>query len=774
VRFERPAPATLAAAALALVTASGALSACGPAPNARGPEAEAPAPAEAHAQPAPGRVAVLGPEASPVTFERMARFPEPGWHVPRAVAHAPDGSRVTFLASESATDEMALFAYDPQTRKSAVWLRAGDLTPADAPLSREEELRRERQRQRAQGITSYRWARRAPLVVIPHAGDVFVARAGDERAVVRLTTTEEPEIDPKPCDGGERVAFVRSGELVMVDVATRKETRLTTGRPEGVTRGLSDFVAQEELDEPSGFFWSPRCDRIAYLEVDERDVDTVPVVGWRGGGVDLMMQKYPRAGGKNPKVRLGILDVATRKTAWARFPNEAERYLARFSWSDDGRALFFQTLSRDQKRRALVRLDPQTGQVRELTTESSPAWVELSPMKLLPKSGALLTTTSESGHQHLELRRAADGAKIRTLTGGAWDVTTVVSVDEERGRALFVGTKDGPLERHLYSVSLEGGAPQRLTRAPGVHAIYADERGRAWVDVHSSRTRLPHADVFANGARGAEITGTLPEKRDDDLEALAIRAPEPVTLTATSGEPLHGALLRPRHMVPGGKHPAVVIVYGGPGAQTVLDAWSPRLSWQHLADRGFFVFQLDNRGSAGRGVAFQHGVHKQLGARELEDQLAGAAWLASQPGVDPRRLGIHGHSYGGFMTALAMLGAPGRFAVGVSSAPVTDWRLYDTGYTERYMETPESNPEGYARADLAALAPALEGRLLLVHGNMDENVHYAHTARLVDALVLAKKPFDLFVFPGERHGYRSPDARAHAHERVIRYFVDHL
>jgi len=245
-----------------------------------------------------------------------------------------------------------------------------------------------------------------------------------------------------------------------------------------------------------------------------------------------------------------------------------------------------------------------------------------------------------------------------------------------------------------------------------------------------------------------------------------------VKVKSPSGEMLNAAVLRPRKLA--GRHPAVVMVYGGPESQQVTDSWSPRLLWQHLADRGFVVFQLDNRGTGARGRAFAQQVHKQLGKLELEDQVAGARWLAEQPYVDGARIGIYGHSYGGYMAALAMLDGKGAFKAGIAGSPVTDWRLYDTGYTERYMETPETNAAGYEGSDLSKKVAGLSGKLFIMHAMMDENVHYAHTARLVDALIAGGKRFDLLVLPGERHGLRAPAARAYVPERVADYFVDNL
>ncbi|HEY8073993.1 MAG TPA: alpha/beta fold hydrolase, partial [Labilithrix sp.] len=609
--------------------------------------------------------------------------------------------------------------------------------------------------------------RHANVMAIPFGGDVFLRDAKGQLA--RLTKTPEPEIDATLCDTGERIAYVRKDELFAMDVATKKETQLTTGATDGLTHGLTDFIAQEEFDESSGFRWSPKCDRLAYFEVDERKVEKVPVLGWRQGKAILAEQRYPETGKTNPSARLGVVDLATKRTIWVKWPDAQERYVLHVQWSDDGKSLFAQALTRDQKRRSLVRIDPQTGAVREITSETHPAWVEPQEVFVLA-SGDLLTTTDASGHHHLEVRSGKDGAILRTLTKGDWDVAGVLAVDEERSRVLFGGTKDGVLFRHLYSVPLGGGDITRITNEPGVHGVRSDEHGRAFVDLHSAHDRLPRADVYEEG----KLVGELPIVRDADLGTLDVRPMEFVTLRGAAGDELHGALLRPRNVAAGEKHPAVVYVYGGPGPQMVIDHWSANLLFQHFADRGFFVFELDGRGSGGRGIAWEQKLHDHFGTVELEDQIAGARWLAQLPEVDASRIGIFGHSYGGFLAAAAMLKTPGAFAAGASGSPVTDWRLYDTGYTERYMGTPTSNPDGYAAAELPRFASSLAGPLLILHGNMDENVHYTNTARLVDALVAADKRFDLLVLPGERHSVRDAAARAYANERIVTFFAERL
>jgi dipeptidyl-peptidase 4 len=732
------------------------------------------APIAAPAAATPTPLAVAGPEASSITYERMARWPEPGGHVPRAIEFSPDGKWVTFLQSEKQDDENALFAFDRSTRELKVLLRASDLTKDTAPISREEELRRERQRQRIKGITSYRWAKQKPMMVIPSGGDVYIRQADGK--IVKLTNTPDPEIDVKPCDSGERVAFVRKGELFVVDVASKAETQLTRGAQEGVTRGLSDFNGQEEFGEPSGYWWSPKCDRIAYLEVDERGVEKVPVVGYRDNRADVMMQRYPAAGGKNPIVRIATIELATRRTAFVDLPagNDKERYLARFAWSPDGRALFFQTLSRDQKRLELVRAEAGGGAARVLATETSPAYVEFAKVHVLEQSPRLLWLRDRGGYRHIDLLDAASGSRITEVTSGNWDVDAITGVDEEQGRVLFTAAKDSPVERHLYAASLASPTePTRLTVEPGVHEIHKDARGPGFVDLHSAFDRPPHAAV--HDAKG--VIGELPCPLDADFAALRIRPADLITVRAPSGDLLYGSLLRPRQMVPGQRYPVIVMVYGGPHVQTVQNRWgrgSALLLWQHLADRGVVVFQLDNRGTPGRGRAFEQATYGRLGELELQDQLAGIDYLATLPFVDVTRLGIYGHSYGGFMAALAMLKAPSRFKVGIAGSPVTDWRLYDTGYTERFMGIPDKNASGYAQNDLSTMAAGLKGKLFILHAMMDENVHFQNSARLIDALTLAQKPFDLLLFPGERHGYRNPQVRQYAEMRIVDYLVQNL
>ncbi len=743
--------------------------ACRPAPAIKSPTNNEKAMPSPFAQPKDA-------SASSVSFARIAQFPPPGWQIPRQIRLSPDGKLVTYLQNDAQgkgqSAEMTLFAFDLEKGQHRVLLRASDVVEKDRTMSREEELRRERQRKRITGVTSYAWAKKSNTMLLPVGGDIFIRHPDGKLA--RLTTSEAPEIDPKLCADGSKVAFVRGSELFVIDIATKKETQLTKDAPKGVTRGQSDFNGQEEFSEPSGLWWSPDCMHLAYLEVDERKVGEVAVMGYRGEE-DLQHHRYPRTGTTNPSTRLGLMDTQGAQTRWVDMPassniDAGDQYLGRMRWSADGKALFFQRLSRSQQHLALVRVDVETAKAKTLLEEHDEAWLDMSAMKTL-RDGRLVWTALRKGHRHIEIRDGQTGKRMDRLTDGDWDVSQLHGVDEKGGAVYFTANKDGVLDRQLYRVPLAGGPVTRLTREPGVHHVSANDPGRAYVDIHSANGRLPQAVI--HGPDGKK-KGTIAIPQDADLQDLKLRDADMLVLDDGKGPKLHGAILKPRHMQAGKRYPAVVMVYGGPGVQVVDNEYNPRLLWQHLADRGFVVVQVDNRGSTGRGHAFETPLYRNMGEVELADQLRLLDHISSLDFVDGERVGVYGHSYGGYMAAMAMFRAPGRFRAGVSGSPVTDWRFYDTGYTERFMGTPQNNPEGYTKSENTQDAAKLTGKLLIIHALMDENVHFAHTAKLIDALVAADKDFDLMVFPGERHGYRSPAARRYAYRRVVDYFIAHL
>ncbi len=521
-----------------------------------------------------------------------------------------------------------------------------------------------------------------------------------------------------------------------------------------------------------------------FEEVDESHIPLYHIVhqGKEFAGAPVEeAHRYPFAGQPNAHVRLGAIPTAGGAITWLELGAEADIYLARAGWLPDGRP-WAQVENREQTCLDLLAFDLSSGQSHRLLQETSPVWINLNnmfrPVKSGPYAGGFIWGSERSGFQHLYLYDAA-GNLLRPLTGqpydaGEWQVDELCAVDEGRGLVYFIGSKDSPLERHLYVASLEGGATRRITQQPGTHIVTLDHELRTFVDLHDSLESPPSASL-CNLEDGA-LLHSLYANDDPRLERLQLEPPQPVTLSNRHGERLYGLLFHPPATFGDGPFPLIVDVYGGPHAQLVVDGWrdTVNMSAQAFSRLGYLVFMLDNRGSYHRGLAFEGALKHHMGSPEVDDQVDGVRWLVEQGLADSQRVGITGWSYGGYMAAMCLLRAPETFQVAVSGAPATDWDGYDTHYTERYMGTPQSNPEGYRDSSVLAYAENLQGHLLLVHGLIDENVHFRHTARLINALIRARKKYDLLLFPDERHTPRRLEDRIYMNQFIQEYFQAHL
>lgn len=705
--------------------------------------------------------------STPLTIERVARYPAPGARIPTSFRFSHDGRYLYHLGFQGEGTARVLLREGVATGRREVVGRPPSGSGPGAPLSPEEVLLRERQRIQDTGITHYALAARADVAVFSWSGDLYRASPGE---ALRLTATTATEIDPQLSPDGSRVAFVREGDLHVLGLETLAETRLTDGVRDGVTHGLAEYIAQEEMDRSGGFWWSPDGSRIAYAEVDETAIPRYPIAH-PGTTGEIEWHRYPFAGGPNARIRLGIIRAQGGRTRWLDLaPDWDEFYLARVRWDDAG-TLLVQVQSRDQRILRLLRVEPRTAAIPAILEERSDTWINLHDDLRPISRGRFLWSSEAGGFRHLELRDP-DGALVRTLTAGTWAVDRLEGVDEAAGWVYFTAAREGPLEKHLYRVPLAGGDLERLTPERGFHDVVTAPGG-AWVDVHQSLATPPRVLLREGAGRTVRV---LDPNDDPEVRALGLRPPELVTVRAADGTLLHGALYRPDGAASGGKRPAILRVYGGPTAQTVKDSWdlTADLRAQHLARAGYVVLRLDNRGTPRRGRVFETALHRRLGSVEVEDQAAGARFLASLPYVDGKRIGVYGWSYGGYLAALCLLRQPDLFRAAVAGAPVVDWDGYDTHYTERYMGTPSDNPEGYRGASLLPLAGRLRGALLILHGMIDENVHFRHTARLIDALNGAQKTYDLLLYPGERHLPRGEDDRTHMERRLLDHFERHL
>jgi dipeptidyl-peptidase-4 len=705
----------------------------------------------------------------------VARLPAPGSVVPGSFAFTPDGTALTYLKSESASLSRVLWRVTMDGDAPRVVARPPGGGDTEANLSAAEKLRRERQRLRETGITQVIPAEEADVRIIPLQGDLYLQRG--DAPLERITESASPEIDPKLTRDGSRIAYVRDDELFVLDLATRKETRLTQGAGAGITHGLAEFIAQEEMGRSSGFWWSPDGARIAYQETDERHIPLYSIVHQGGEDFSVETHRYPFAGAANARVRLGVIAADGGETRWLAL---AERdgddvYLARVDW-DGPTSLLVQTLDRAQQRLTLYRFDVLTGTRTLLVENRSDTWVNLhDDLRVVEGTGEFLWSSERTGFKHLELRDRAGGL-IRVLTSGDWPVDGVAALDQKRREVWFTAGATSPLEAHLYRVSLDGdsgqGVPVRVTQQPGMHRVHVGRDGAHFVEVASSRARPP---VTRLCDRSGRVLVTLDDAgKDPRIAELRLDPPALTELKSRDGTRLFGAYYAPQETPAGVKVPLVVMVYGGPHVQRVTESWdlTADLTAQYLSARGFAVWKLDNRGSARRGHAFEAALNRHMGTVEVRDQADGVGFVAaSWPEVDTGRVGITGSSYGGYMTLRCLTEAPGTFHAGVSIAPVTDWDGYDTCYTERYMGTPANNPEGYRDSSVLTGAERLCGPLLVIHGMLDENVHFRHTARLITALLGAGRPFELLPLPDERHSSRREGDRKYVTERLAAFFT---
>lgn len=604
-------------------------------------------------------------------------------------------------------------------------------------------------------------------------GEYYVYDVPSERLIP--VSTEGKQMFAKLSPAGDQVGYVRDNDLYVFDVASGRTTRLTDDGSDVIINGTTDWVYEEEFGLRDAWRWSPDGRKIAFWRLDQSPVGTFQLLDYMELYEDPMVMRYPKAGTDNSTVRLGIADVASGQVTWIE-PGDGEwEYIARMDWAGSPDAVVFQRLPRLQNRIDVMMADAATGESRLLFSETDPAWVDVDDdMTWLDDGRSFIWSSDRDGYNHLYLY-GRDGRVQRQLTRGAWDVTAFHGVDEDDGWVYFSATERSPMERHLYRIRLDGSGMERITREPGTHGITMAPGGEHFIDVYSTIEKPPVTRLHrADGT----LVRVLRENEGVErrLEQANVRTPEFFQFETGDGVTLNGWMIMPPDFDESRRYPVMMYVYGGPGSQTVTNGWGGvRYLWhQLLAERGYIVASIDNRGTGGRGRDFTKIVYRNLGDWETRDQIAGARHLASLPYVDADRVGIWGWSYGGYMTALALMKGGDVFRAGVSVAPVTDWRLYDTIYTERFMQTPELNPEGYRESAPTEHAEGLEGELLLVHGTGDDNVHYQNTVQLVDALIAADKQFDFMIYPNRTHSIAGGNTRVHLFRMMTDWVLENL
>ncbi|WP_298160947.1 S9 family peptidase [Brevundimonas sp.] len=696
-----------------------------------------------------------------LTPERVFANPSLNGPVAQGVSLSPDGELVAFLrAREDDVSVLDLWAAPTGAGEPFKLIDARALVPDAGELSEAEKARRERMRISQRGVVEYSWDEQGRYILAPLEGDIFLAsrEGGDIR---RLTETEADEIDAKVSPEGNFVSFVRDQDLVVLNLASGAETEVTTDGEGLITWATAEFIAQEEMDRDTGYWWSPDEKFIALQRTDESTVDVVPRLDITGGGASVVEQRYPRAGRPNAVVELYVQDVAANRRVKVDLGANTDIYLARVNWSADGGTLYVQRQSRDQKTLDLLAVDPATGASRVISTQRSDAWVSLNNDFKALKDGTFIWSSQESGWRHLYLY-GADGRQIRPITRGGYAIKGLSGVNAETGDVYFTASmRDGeeyPIEQQLFRASLNSTVePVAVTPRGGWWSASMNRTGTAYVGNYTDLTTPMRSGLYQ--ADGTFVRWIEENALDADHPFAPYVSRRPVTEFGTlesHGETLVWQMSKPVDFDPSRTYPVVMQVYGGPSGGGVRRGWLPATT-QLLTEAGYIVFRLDNRGEGDRSAAFKEALYLKMGQPEIEDQVLGADYLRSLPYVDDARIAMMGWSYGGFMSLMALTEPKMGLAAAAVGAPPTEWSLYDTHYTERFMSTPEANAEGYAASDAIPRLENLTGRLLLMHGMADDNVILENSTRVIDALQSRSIPFELMLYPGQRHGVRGND-----------------
>ena len=698
------------------------------------------------------------PDPTILTPERVFANPSLAGPVARGVSLSPDGALVAFLRSrEDDVDVLDLWAAPTGEGEPFKLIDARALVPDAGELSEAEKARRERMRISQRGVVEYSWDEQGRYILAPLEGDIFLTSRADG-SVRRLTETEADEIDAKVSPEGNYVSFVRDQDLVVHNLTTGAETPITDDGAGLITWATAEFIAQEEMDRDTGYWWSPDERYIALQRTDETPVDIIPRLDITGGGARVIEQRYPRAGRPNAVVELYVRDLTTGDRIKVDLGENTDVYLARVNWSTDGKTLYVQRQSRDQKRLDLLSVDPATGVSRVIVTQRSDAWVALTGDFKALKDGTFLWSSEETGWRHLYLY-ARDGRRIRAITRGAYPVKGLNGVNEATGEVFFTASmKDGeeaPIEQQMFRAALgRTVTPVAVTPAGGWWGVSMNKTGTAYVGNYSDLDTPPQSGLYR--ADGSFVRWIEENALDADhpFYPYASRRQSPEFGTLQShGETLVWQMTTPPGFDPSKQYPVVMQVYGGPSGGGVKRGWQGATS-QLLTEAGYIVFRLDNRGEGDRSTAFKQALYLKMGQAEVEDQMLAANYLRSLPYVSDDRIAVMGWSYGGFMSLMMLTEPKMGLTAALAGAPPTEWSLYDTHYTERFMSTPQANAEGYAASDVIPRLDNMTGRLLLMHGLADDNVILENSTRVIDALQARSIPFEMMLYPGQRHGVR--------------------
>ncbi|MEJ5095673.1 DPP IV N-terminal domain-containing protein [Sphingomonas molluscorum] len=704
-----------------------------------------------------------------LTLARVFGSPDLNGTAPRNLQISPDGRYVTVLRNRPEEKErFDLWAMDATTGEWRMLVDSKKVG-SGAELSEAEKMQRERARiAGSRGIVAYDFAPDGQSILVPLDGDLFLATLDGQ--VRRLTETQAGELNPLVSPKGRFVSFVRDQNLFVQPLAGGAAQGVTTEGAGTVHFGEAEFVAQEEMHRTTGYWWSPDERYIAVERFDEAPVKVFSRAAIGATGTKVYDQRYPAAGTPNALVDLYVMKPDGSGKVKVDLGSDPDIYLARVDWLPDGSAMLVQRQTRDQKRLDMLRVDPATGKSTVLFTETAGerSWINLSDAYRVMKDGSLIWRSERDGFGHLYRWKAG---KWTQLTKGPWVVQSLVGFDEAKGRLFFTGNKDDVLEQHLYALDLKRpGNVTRLTEKGWWNGATMDGAASRFLITRSSPSQP--AQVYLADVTGKRIAWINENAIGPDHPyypfAASHRQTQFGTIKAADGSTLHWEMITPP-LEPGKKYPVFFQHYGGPGTgQQVTRGWQGALP-QYLVDQGWIFFQIDNRGSYNRGTAFENQLYHAMGTVEVEDQLAGANYLKTLPFVDAAKIATYGWSYGGYLSLKMLEKTPGVYAAAVAGAPVTDWALYDTHYTERYLGDPRTDPQSYASSGVVTEASKIRDPLLLIHGMADDNVFLDNSTLFAAEMQRTATPFEMMFYPGNTHRVGGPGVSEHLWKTILSF-----
>jgi len=601
----------------------------------------------------------------------------------------------------------------------------------------------------------------------------------EDKSLKKLSDSDQKlqyaEFSPK----GDRVAFVRDNNLFWVNLNSGTEHQITEDGKKGkVINGASDWVYEEEFSFAKAWFWSPDGQKIAFYRFDESEVRQYTLQEWNGIYPETVPYKYPKAGEQNSDVTIGVYHIGKDSTVWMDTGSTKDQYIVRLDWTHDPDKLSIRRMNRLQNSQDLLIADAFTGEATLIKTETNDAWIEENDdLTFLKNGNEFIYVSEEDGYNHIYHYRI-DGKLIRQVTTGNWDVTKFVGFNERSNLLYYVSTEESPLERHLYQIQLNGQQKKRLTEGKGWHNINMNPGLTYYIDNYSRADTPPVVTLYDNNAEPVRHL-IKNDELNERISKLQLPQKEFIKIPVNGGNvTLNGYMIKPADFDSQKKYPVLMYVYGGPGSQLVTNRYSggQRETWhRYLAERGYLIVAVDNRGTGGRGADFKKIIYKNLGDYESRDQIAAAEYLKSRPYVDDERIGIWGWSYGGYMSSLSLTRGNNAFQMAIAVAPVTDWRFYDTIYTERYMQTPQKNPVGYESSSVLNEVEGMKGKkYLLIHGSGDDNVHVQNTLELIDALVEQDISFQTMIYPDRAHSIAGDNTRRHLYRLMSDFIMENL